>query len=109
MINTQNLLLRIHLIGAWEQDTQTKLLQRKGTFMRYSLIIVSLERASLSGTRSQDVSYLELEGCFEAPRREILDGVIQQYFLHAHPLFPLFDEAIFWDAYDQLGERVTSS
>lgn len=47
----------------------------------------------------QDVDFLEAEGCFHLPTRVIMDQVVRQYFLHVHPLLPLFNEGDFWDMY----------
>ncbi|OIW26083.1 hypothetical protein CONLIGDRAFT_517472 [Coniochaeta ligniaria NRRL 30616] len=49
----------------------------------------------------QDVNYLESQGCLRVPTRAVLDEFIQQYFLHVHPLLPLFNEGDFWDVYCQ--------
>lgn len=48
---------------------------------------------------SQDVNYLESQGCLHVPMRPMLDDFVEQYFLHVHPLLPLVDEGDFWDMY----------
>lgn len=50
---------------------------------------------------SQDVNYLESQGCLHVPMPPILDDFIQHYFLHIHPLNPLINEGDFWDMYAQ--------
>lgn len=49
----------------------------------------------------QDVNYLESQSCFRLPTKAILDEFVQQYFLHVHPLLPIFNEGDFWDIYCQ--------
>jgi hypothetical protein len=51
----------------------------------------------------QDVNYLESQGCFRVPTREILDEFVQQYFLHVHPVLPMLNEGDFWDMYGNSG------
>lgn len=51
----------------------------------------------------QDVNYLEAQGCMRVPTRRILDEFVQQYFLHVHPMLPLFNEGDFWDMYCHQG------
>ncbi|EXA32093.1 hypothetical protein FOVG_16670 [Fusarium oxysporum f. sp. pisi HDV247] len=62
---------------------------------------------NLSWIPSRSLRFLEDQGCFNVPSRPILDQFIQQYFLHMHPLLPLFNEGDFWDTYDDLspGQR----
>lgn len=50
---------------------------------------------------SQDVNYLEFQGCLHVPARPMLDDFVEQYYLHIHPLIPLIDEGEFWDMYSQ--------
>ncbi|CAK7237965.1 hypothetical protein SBRCBS47491_010224 [Sporothrix bragantina] len=56
---------------------------------------------SLPRLLPQDVNYLEQQGCMRIPTRPILDEFVQQYFLHVHPMMPLFHEGDFWDQYSQ--------
>lgn len=51
----------------------------------------------------QDVEFLEAEGCFHLPTRRIMDRILQQYFLHVHPLLPLLNEGDFWEMYYNKG------
>ncbi|KAM6513191.1 hypothetical protein FALCPG4_015653 [Fusarium falciforme] len=48
---------------------------------------------------SQDINFLESQGCFLVPVRHILDEFVEQYFLHSHPLLPFLDEGEFWGMY----------
>lgn len=54
---------------------------------------------------SQDVNYLESQGCLHIPARPLLDDFVEQFFLHVHPLIPLVDEGDFWDMYSQTSGR----
>ncbi|CAK7215769.1 hypothetical protein SBRCBS47491_002596 [Sporothrix bragantina] len=67
------------------------------TYSYYPFLAIS----NLSGILPQDVNYLELQGCLRVPTRSILDEFVQQYFLHVHPLLPLFNEGDFWELYCQ--------
>jgi hypothetical protein len=60
-----------------------------------------LNISNLTQILPQDVNYLESQGCFRVPTRAVLDEIVQQYFLHVHPLLPLFNEGDFWDIYCQ--------
>ncbi|KAB5549975.1 cutinase transcription factor 1 beta [Coniochaeta sp. 2T2.1] len=62
-----------------------------------------LNISNLTHILPQDVNYLESQGCFRVPTRAVLDEFVQQYFLHVHPLLPLFNEGDFWDVYCQQG------
>ncbi len=44
----------------------------------------------------EDVSFLELKGCFRVPESRYLDIFITKYFLYVHPCLPVVDEAEFW-------------
>lgn len=68
-------------------------------YLNYQFLSVGNLQILLSG----DIDYLELQGCFLIPRREILDDFIDHYFLHVHPLLPLFNEADFWKMYSHRG------
>ncbi|KAF7558587.1 hypothetical protein G7046_g5570 [Stylonectria norvegica] len=37
----------------------------------------------------QDVNFLEVQGCLKVPIQPFLDELVQQYFLHIHPILPL--------------------
>lgn len=74
-------------------------------YLNYQFLSVG----NLQHLLSEDIDYLELQGCFLIPRREILDDIVQHYFLHVHPLLPLFNEADFWQMYSHQGPPVSSS
>lgn len=54
---------------------------------------------NLSNLLPQDVSYLEMQGCFRIPAKPVLDELVKQYFLHVHPIMPLYNEGEFWEMY----------
>lgn len=54
---------------------------------------------NLSNVLPQDVSYLEMQGCFRVPARTILDEFVKQYFLHVHPITALLNESDVWEMY----------
>lgn len=54
---------------------------------------------NLSTCSPHDVEFLEAEGCFHLPTRQIMDQIVRQYFLHVHPLLPILNEGDFWDMY----------
>lgn len=58
-----------------------------------------LEINNLSSLLAQDVSYLEMQGCFRIPTKPVLDELVKQYFLHVHPIMPLYNEGEFWEMY----------
>ncbi|GAP85371.2 putative fungal specific transcription factor domain-containing protein [Rosellinia necatrix] len=62
---------------------------------------------NLHNVLPQDVNFLESQGCLRIPTRSILDEFVQQFFLHVHPLMPLFNEGDFWDIYCQQGRAGT--
>ncbi|CAM1502789.1 Fc.00g075650.m01.CDS01 [Cosmosporella sp. VM-42] len=74
-------------------------------YLNYQFLSVGNLQNLLSG----DIDYLELQGCFLVPRRDILDDIVQHFFLHVHPLLPLFNEADFWQMYGQRGAANAST
>lgn len=58
-----------------------------------------LEINNLTNILPQDVSYLEMQGCFRIPTKPVLDELVKQYFLHVHPIMPLYNEGDFWEMY----------
>lgn len=58
-----------------------------------------LDVRNIQNVLPQDVSYLEMQGCFRVPTRTILDDFVKQYFLHVHPMLPLINEGDFWELY----------
>lgn len=69
------------------------------TYSYYPFLHIS----NLPNIPPQDVNYLELQGCLRVPTRAILDEFVQQYFLHVHPLLPIFNEGDFWELYCNQG------
>ncbi|KAI1855664.1 hypothetical protein JX265_006067 [Neoarthrinium moseri] len=69
------------------------------TYSYYPFLSVN----NLHNIMPQDVNYLESQGCFRVPTREILDEFVQQYFLHIHPMLPMLNEGDFWDIYGHCG------
>ena len=64
-----------------------------------------LSVSNLPSILPQDVNYLELQGCLRVPTKVVLDEFVQQYFLHVHPVLPLFNEGDFWDIYCHQGRN----
>lgn len=62
---------------------------------------------NLSNVSPQDISYLEMQGCFRVPAKTTLDGFVKQFFLHVHPMMPLVNEGDFWDSYQAGGTPLT--
>lgn len=58
-----------------------------------------LDAKNLQNVLPQDVSYLEMQGCFRVPTKPTLDEFVKQYFLHIHPILPVINEGDFWDLY----------
>lgn len=69
------------------------------TFSYYPWLAIS----NLANILPQDVQYLDMQGCLRVPTRAVLDEFVQQYFLHVHPLLPLFNEGDFWEMYCHQG------
>ena len=75
------------------------------TYSYYPFLAIS----NLPGILPQDVNYLELQGCLRVPTRSVLDEFVQQFFLHVHPLLPLFNEGDFWELYCQQSAGIGGS
>ncbi|KAH6975738.1 fungal-specific transcription factor [Ilyonectria destructans] len=60
---------------------------------------------NLNSMSSQDINFLESQGCFLVPARHVLDEFVEQYFLHSHPLLPFLNEGDFWDMYSEDSEE----
>ncbi|ORY68662.1 fungal-specific transcription factor domain-containing protein [Pseudomassariella vexata] len=71
------------------------------TYSYYPFLIIN----NLPNMMTQDINYLESQGCLRVPTRDILDIFMKQYFLHHHPLMPILNEGDFWDMYGQQGMR----
>ncbi|KAH6988264.1 hypothetical protein BKA56DRAFT_478708, partial [Ilyonectria sp. MPI-CAGE-AT-0026] len=65
-----------------------------------------LSADDLDSCPPEDLNYLESQGCFHIPEREHLDQLVQQYFLHVHPILPLLSESDFWKIYNQQEQPV---
>lgn len=48
---------------------------------------------------TEDKAFLQYHGCLDMPKRDVLDAVVQRYFLYVHPHLPLIDEGWFWYIY----------
>lgn len=66
-----------------------------------------IETESISHLAPEDVKFLEYKGCFHLPARPVLDELVREYFLHVHPVFPVIDEKLFWEAYSPASTRNT--
>lgn len=58
---------------------------------------------------SQEVNFMDENGCFRVPTRPALDEFIQEYFLHVHPMLPIINEGDFWDTYTYRGVAPTET
>lgn len=52
-----------------------------------------LKLSRLSELAFEDVSFLELKGCFQVPEWSYLNIFLTKYFLYVHPCLPVLDEA----------------
>ncbi|KPA37745.1 cutinase transcription factor 1 beta [Fusarium langsethiae] len=68
------------------------------TFAYYPFLCIS----NLSSLYTDDVKYLESQGCFRVPESHCLDDLILTFFRYAHPILPVINEAEFWSIYDPL-------
>jgi hypothetical protein len=64
-----------------------------------------IEANNVSACSSSDLAFLQAEGCFHLPVKEILDLIVDQYFLHVHPLLPILHEGDFWRVYSQQNHK----
>ncbi|KAF5026983.1 hypothetical protein F66182_1013 [Fusarium sp. NRRL 66182] len=51
-----------------------------------------ISRADVFYTPSQDIQFLDSEGCFELPAARLLDQFFHQYFTNVHPMLPMLSE-----------------
>jgi hypothetical protein len=49
--------------------------------------------------QQDDIKYMDDQGCLRVPRRHLMDGMLEMYFRHIHPILPLFNEGEFWAMY----------
>ncbi|CEI38438.1 unnamed protein product [Fusarium venenatum] len=68
------------------------------TFAYYTFLCIN----NLSSLHTDDVKYLESQGCFKVPEISCLDDLIRAFFRYAHPILPVINEAEFWSVYDPL-------
>ncbi|XEU97335.1 hypothetical protein FSHL1_002621 [Fusarium sambucinum] len=68
------------------------------TFSYYPFLCIN----NLSSLHTEDVKYLESQGCFKVPESSCLDDLIQTFFHYTHPILPVINEAEFWSIYDPL-------
>lgn len=73
------------------------------SYADYSFLTIG----NLQDLPSEDLQFLDMQGCLQVPSRPILDEFIQQYFLHMHPLLPLVNEGEFWDTYSTSSRECT--
>lgn len=58
-----------------------------------------LQLDTLQYMTSEDVNFMESQGCFRVPIRPLLDHFVKEYFLHVHPGLPVINEGVFWEMY----------
>jgi hypothetical protein len=68
------------------------------TFAYYPFLCIN----NLSALETDDVNYLESQGCFRVPESNCLDDLVRAFFRYAHPILPVVNEAEFWSIYDPL-------
>ncbi|VTT79013.1 unnamed protein product [Fusarium fujikuroi] len=68
------------------------------TFAYYPFLCIN----SLSSLHTDDINYLDSQGCFKLPKSSCLDHLVRTFFQHAHPILPVVNEAEFWSVYDPL-------
>lgn len=68
------------------------------TFAYYPFLCIN----NLSSLNTDDVNYLESQGCFRVPENSCLDDLLRAFFRYAHPILPVVNEAEFWSVYDPL-------
>ncbi|EKJ69698.1 hypothetical protein FPSE_10112 [Fusarium pseudograminearum CS3096] len=68
------------------------------TFAYYPFLCIN----NLNSLNSNDVKYLDSQGCLRVPESNCLDDLIRAFFRYAHPILPVINEAEFWSSYDPL-------
>lgn len=68
------------------------------TFAYYPFLCIN----NLSSLHTDDINYLDSQGCFKLPESSCLDHLVRAFFHHAHPILPVVNEAEFWSIYDPL-------
>ncbi|KAF4765597.1 hypothetical protein HAV15_003587 [Penicillium sp. str.  len=64
-------------------------------YFHYPFLVIN----NIRNIPPHDLNFLELQGCLRVPTRDLLYELVQQYFLHVHPILPLMNEGDFWDVY----------
>ncbi|KAL2704616.1 hypothetical protein AAEP93_005687 [Penicillium crustosum] len=64
-------------------------------YCHYPFLVIN----NIRNIQAHDLNFLELQGCLRVPTRDLLYELVQQYFLHVHPILPLMNEGDFWDLY----------
>ncbi|RFU76012.1 fungal specific transcription factor domain-containing [Trichoderma arundinaceum] len=55
-----------------------------------------------------DIRFMQLNGCFDLPPMPILNEFVRMFFLHVHPIVPLFNEGEFWESFSCTnGEKIS--
>ncbi|KAJ4003127.1 hypothetical protein NW766_012445 [Fusarium irregulare] len=70
------------------------------TFAYYPFLCIT----NLRSLHTDDVNYLEAQGCFKVPESTFLDDLVLGYFRYAHPILPVINEAEFWSTYESGGK-----
>jgi hypothetical protein len=73
-------------------------IQPEITFAQYPFLCIN----NLSSLHTDDIKYLESQGCFRVPGSNCLDDLVRAFFRYAHPILPVINEAEFWSIYDPL-------
>lgn len=68
------------------------------TFAYYPFLCIN----NLSSLHTDDINFLESQGCFRVPESGFLDDLVRAFFRYAHPTLPVVNEAEFWSIYDPL-------
>lgn len=68
------------------------------TFAYYPFLCIN----NLNSLRTDDINYLESQGCLRVPESSCLDDLVRAFFRYAHPILPVVNEAEFWSIYDPL-------
>ncbi|RKL39430.1 hypothetical protein BFJ72_g6904 [Fusarium proliferatum] len=66
------------------------------TFAYYPFLCIN----NISSLHTDDINYLDAQGCFKLPESNSLDHLVRTFFQNAHPILPVVNEAEFWSAYD---------
>ena len=56
-------------------------------------------RAAAKSLQPEDLHYLQIKGCFQLPSQEICIALVDCYFEHVHPTFPIINSRAFSEKY----------